>query len=154
MGSFTDILNNWGYWGMLVGAFLAGSFIPFSSETLLVALIAAGLRPWELLIYASVGNVGGSMLNYGIGRLGKIEWTIKYLHVRQKDLDKAQKFMSGHGAWIGFFAFLPIIGSAITILLGYMRSNLLISVTSITIGKVLRYVLVIYGVAIVFPFSG
>ena len=76
MGTFFDFLNSWGYWGMFVGALLAGSFIPFSSEALLVTFIAAGLKPWELLIYASLGNVGGSMLNYGIGRFGKMEWTM------------------------------------------------------------------------------
>ncbi len=151
MGTFFGVLNSWGYWGMFAGALLAGSFIPFSSETLLVAFIAAGLRPWELLIYASLGNVGGSMLNYSIGRLGKIEWTMKYLHVKPKNLDKAQKIISYHGAWIGFFAFLPIIGTAITILLGYMRANPAISVTSITIGKVLRYVIIVYGAALIFP---
>jgi len=59
--------------------------------------------------------------------------------------------MSGRGAWIGFFAFLPFIGTSITILLGYMRANPAISVTSITIGKVLRYVVIVYGAALIFP---
>jgi membrane protein YqaA with SNARE-associated domain len=46
---------------------------------------------------------------------------------------------------MGFFAFLPIIGSAITITLGLMRSNFVISLISITIGKIARYALLIYG---------
>ena len=58
--------------------------------------------------------------------------------------------MGGRGAWMGFFAFLPILGSAITILLGFMRANLFISLVSITIGKFLRYLLLIYGVDLVF----
>ena len=55
--------------------------------------------------------------------------------------------MAGHGAWMGFFAFLPIIGSAITIALGLMRSNIFISFVSISIGKILRYVALVYGVS-------
>jgi membrane protein YqaA with SNARE-associated domain len=47
---------------------------------------------------------------------------------------------------MGFFAFVPILGSAITIVLGLMRANIPISITSITIGKFLRYVILIYGV--------
>jgi membrane protein YqaA with SNARE-associated domain len=47
---------------------------------------------------------------------------------------------------MGFFAFLPIIGSAITVTLGFMRANMLISFVSIAIGKFLRYWLLIYGV--------
>ena len=42
-------------------------------------------------------------------------------------------------------AFLPFLGSAITVLLGLMRSNLLLSVVSIAAGKVARYVLLVYG---------
>ena len=61
------------------------------------------------------------------------------------ELDKAQRFMAGRGAWMGFFAFLPILGSAITIMLGFMRSNFFISMLSITIGKLLRYVVLVFG---------
>ena len=53
--------------------------------------------------------------------------------------------MGGHGAWMGFFAFLPILGSAITIVLGLTRANLPLSVLSITIGKVMRYAVLIWG---------
>jgi len=65
--------------------------------------------------------------------------------VKQDDLDKAQRFMAGHGAWMGFFAFLPVLGSAITILLGLMRANPIICLVSITAGKFLRYLLLVYG---------
>lgn len=147
MGTLIDFLTNWGYWGMLIAAFMAGSILPFSSEAVMLGLIAAGLRPWELVIYASVGNVAGSMLNYGIGRLGKLEWIEKYLHISQKSMDKARKFMGGHGAWMGVFSFLPGIGEGITVVLGLMRANIPISVTSITVGKVLRYILLVYGVS-------
>lgn len=135
-----------GYWGMGIAAFIAGSFFPFSSETLLAGLLLSGLQPWPLFVSASIGNVLGSMFNYWVGSLGKIEWIEKYLHVKQESLDKAERFMAGRGAWMGFFAFLPIIGSAITILLGLMRANVLISFVSITIGKFLRYLLWLYGV--------
>ncbi len=140
-----DFLTGYGYIGMLIAAFLAGSFFPFSSEAVMVGLMATGLDPWQLMIYGTIGNVLGSCFNYGVGRMGKLEWIEKYLHVKKKDLDKAERFMAGRGAWMGFFAFLPVLGSAITILLGLMRANIVISLVSITIGKLFRYLILIYG---------
>ncbi len=150
MDAFIDILINWGYWGMLAAAFLAGSFFPFSSEVVMLALNAAGLDSWQLILYGTIGNVAGGMFNYCVGRAGKLEWIEKYLHVSHESLAKARLFMRGHGAWMGFFAFIPVLGSAITIVLGLTRANLPISVTSITTGKFLRYVVLIYGTNLFF----
>ena len=141
-----DILTSWGYLGMGLAAFLAGSFFPFSSEVVMVGLQTAGLDPWRLVIYGTVGNVAGGMFNYGVGRLGKLEWIERYLHVRREKLIQARRFIRGHGALMGFFSFIPILGSAITIVLGLTRANLPLSLFSITLGKFLRYVLLIYGV--------
>lgn len=145
MDILLDFLSQYGYWGMLIAAFLAGSFFPFSSEAVMLGFMAAGLDNWPLIIYGTIGNVLGSLFNYGVGHLGRLDWVERYLHVKKKDLDKVQRFMAGRGAWMGFFAFLPILGSAITIMLGFMRSNFIISMLSITIGKLLRYVILVFG---------
>lgn len=143
-----NLLTEYGYAGMFVSAFLAGSVFPLSSEVVMLALLAAGLDPWALVAYATVGNTLGSMLNYAIGTLGRMDWIEKYLHVKKKELDRARHFMSGRGAWMGFFAFLPVIGEGITIVLGLMRSNLIITVISVTVGKLIRYALIAFGVDI------
>lgn len=148
MDVITNILISYGYWGMLITAFIAGSFFPFSSEAVMMGLMAAGLDPWGLVVYGTIGNVLGSMFNFFVGHMGKVEWIEKYLHVSKEKMDKAIRFMGGRGAWMGFFAFLPVLGSAITIALGLMRANIPISITSITIGKFLRYVILIYGAQI------
>ena len=146
MDAIIDLLTSYGYWGMLLAAFLAGSFFPFSSEAVMVGLMATGLDPWQLMVYGTIGNVLGSVFNYSVGRMGKIEWFEKYLHVKPKNMEKAEKFVAGRGAWMGFFAFLPVLGSAITILLGLMRSNVIITFIAITLGKIFRYIILIYGV--------
>jgi membrane protein YqaA with SNARE-associated domain len=148
MDAIIDFLIGNGYWGMLIASFLAGSVFPFSSEVVMAALMATGLDPWLLAFYGTIGNVLGALLNYGIGRMGKVEWFEKYLHVKQKDLDRAERFVAGRGAWMGFFAFLPILGSAITVLLGLMRSNIVITFIAITLGKIFRYIILIYGVGL------
>ena len=145
MDAITHFLIDYGYWGMFLSAFLAGSVLPFSSEAVMLGLLAAGVDPVPLLIYGSIGNVMGGMVNYGLGRLGKLEWLKKYFHLKQSSIDRAYQFMGGHGAWMGFFAFLPILGSAITVVLGLTRANFPLSVFSITLGKVMRYSLLIWG---------
>ncbi len=145
MDFLISFLISYGYWGMLIIAFIAGSFFPFSSEAVMTGFLAAGLDSWLLIIYATTGNVLGGMFNYFVGRQGKVEWIHKYLHVKQKDIDRAMRFMAGHGAWMGFFAFVPVLGSAITIALGLMRANIPISISSMAIGKFLRYVALAYG---------
>jgi membrane protein YqaA with SNARE-associated domain len=150
MDFVVNLLIDYGYWGMLISAFLAASILPFSSEAVMLGLLAAGLDPWPLIIYGTIGNVAGSMFNYSIGCMGRLRWIEKYLHVKKKDLDRAERFMGGHGAWMGFFAFLPVIGDVITIVLGLMHANLVISVVSISIGKFLRYVVLFYSANLIF----
>ena len=140
-----EFLLSYGYMGMLVAAFLAASILPFSSEAVMVGLQAAGLDPIFLIVYGTIGNVLGSMFNYTIGRLGKMEWIEKYLHVKKEDLDKAHRFMAGRGAWMGLLSVIPVVGDVITVALGLMRANVVIVVFSVTISKLLRYVLLVYG---------
>lgn len=145
MDAFIAFLTSYGYFGMFMAAFLAGSVFPFSSEAVMVGLMATGLDPWMLAAYGTAGNVLGSLLNYCVGRMGKTEWFERYLHVSPRDMERAERFMAGRGAWMGFFAFIPVLGSAITILLGLMRANILITFISITLGKIVRYLILIYG---------
>lgn len=110
MATITDFLINWGYWGMFLSAFLAGSFFPFSSEVVMLALLATGLHPWQLIVFSTVGNVLGGLFNYGIGRMGRMDWIEHYLRVKPRQLERAKKFMGGYGSWMGFFASSPSSG--------------------------------------------
>lgn len=145
MDSIIEFLTGYGYTGMFIASLLAGSVLPFSSEAVMVGLMAAGLDPWLLALYGTIGNVIGSMVNYWVGHMGKTEWFERYLNVKQRDMERAERFMAGRGALMGFFAFVPVIGSAITVLLGLMRANLLITFLAVTAGKIVRYVILIYG---------
>ena len=107
MESLITLLTSYGYVGMLISAFLAGSIFPLSSEIVMLGLMAAGLDPWTLVAYGTVGNALGSMFNYWIGSLGRIDWIEKYLHVKKKELDRAQRFLAGRGAWMGFLPSCP-----------------------------------------------
>lgn len=131
---------------MFLSSFVAGSVVPLSSEAVLVACVGPLLlTPWLCLVAALAGNVLGGMTCYWLGHLGNLAWIEKYAHVKKEKLDKAEAFCRGRGACMAFFAFVPILGSAITVALGYMRANVPIVLTTMTIGKAIRYALVIWG---------
>ena len=146
MGTISALLLKFGFGGMFIASFLAGSVLPFSSELVMIGLLLAGSSPWWLLLWATSGNTLGSMLNYGIGRMGKPEWIEKYAHVKPENMEKAEKFVQNYGAWMGLLAWIPILGSAIAIALGLLRSNPLLTLLMFAIGKIVRYIIVIEAI--------
>ena len=146
MDAFIAFFTQWGYLGLLLGSFIAGSVVPLSSEAIVVACVGPlHLNPWWCLLAATIGNVAGGMTCYWMGTLGNMEWIERYAHVKKEKLERAERFIQGRGAWLGFFAFIPVLGSAITVALGYMRSHMPTVLLSMTIGKILRYAAVIWG---------
>jgi membrane protein YqaA with SNARE-associated domain len=146
LDSMIQFFAQWGYLGLFLGSFLAGSIVPFSSEALVVACVGPlHMDPVTSLFVALAGNVSGGMTCYYIGRLGKIEWIEKYARVSEEKLNKALNFMKNRGAWMGFFAFIPMLGTAISVALGYVRSNPWIVLVTMAIGKLLRYAVIIWG---------
>lgn len=130
---------------MFLSAFLAGTVLPFSSEAVLLACVGCGLDPVMSVLSTTAGNVLGGLTCYGIGYLGKMEWIERYLGVSQRQLDRATRFLHGRGAWMALFSFLPVIGDAILVLLGLMRASVGVVSLSMTIGKLLRYALLVAG---------
>jgi membrane protein YqaA with SNARE-associated domain len=112
----------------------------------MVSLQLAGLEPWPLFLSATVGNVVGSMFNYWIGTFGRMEWIEKYLHISAEKVNKTRAWIDGRGAWIGTLCFLPILGSVLSVTLGYMRANPYTTFMSISVGKAMRYAIIIISI--------
>jgi membrane protein YqaA with SNARE-associated domain len=147
MESLNEFFIDYGYIGMMMAAFLAGSFVPFSSEAVMGALLAAStMDPWLTILFATIGNVGGTMFNYYLGRLGNINTISKWLKVKEEKIEKAKRYVNRRGSWIAVFTFLPIMGTAIAIALGMLRTNVLTVLFYTTIGKVIRYIMVAFTV--------
>lgn len=147
MDAFITFLVAHGAIGMFVAAFLAGSFLPFCSEAVMLALLAAGASPGELLVWGTAGNVLGGLFNYGIGSLGREEWIARWSKVKPEKLEQGKRWVRRYGAWAGLLAWVPILGSVITVALGFLRVKLIYSMICVAIGKYIRYWLLIkaYG---------
>lgn len=79
MDAILQFLIDWGYWGLFLGSFIAGSVLPFSSEAVLAACVGPlGLDPVISIAAATAGNVAGGMTCYWMGHLGNMEWIEKY----------------------------------------------------------------------------
>lgn len=119
----------------------------------MVVLTGMGFNPFGCLMAATAGNTLGGMTCYWIGMAGKREWITRYLGVSDEKLARAERFLAGRGAMMGFFAFLPYVGEAIAVVLGLMRSNMALTAASMTVGKALRYAAVLglfEGIAAIF----
>ena len=145
-----DGFAEYGYWGLFLASFLAATILPFSSEVVFAALIAAGLDIWSLIIFATIGNSLGGVSCYYLGRLGKIEWLKRWFGISEVKINKTINKLQGKGAFMGFFGFLPAVGDAILVALGYMRANTTIVLLSMTVGKFARYIIIGLGAGVFF----
>ena len=139
MDAFIAILINYGGPGMFVAAFLAGSFFPFSSEVVMLGLLAAGTDPSDLLLWGTAGNTLGSLFNYGVGSLGREEWITRWTKVSPEKLEKGKRWVRDYGAWAGLLAWIPLLGSVITVALGFLRVKMAYAMITVAIGKYVRY---------------
>ena len=145
MEVLNEFLIQYGYAGMCIAAFLAGSFVPFNSEVVMGALLATStMNPLLTVIWGTVGNVGGAMFNYYIGRLGDAQTIAKHIHLKQSGVERVNYLVRRFGGLMGFFTFLPAIGIVICLVLGVMRANPFIVLITSTIGKFIRYAILAY----------
>lgn len=146
MDPLNQFFIDYGYLGMALASFLAGTFVPFSSEAVMGALlVTTDMDPFLTIASGTVGNVLGSMFNYYIGRIGSVEQISHWMHVKQRRLCKTRDYVEKRGSWIATFSFLPIFGTAISISLGILRANVWGVIFWSFVGKFTRYLIVGYS---------
>ena len=129
-----------GYLGLFFSAFLSASILPFSSEVVLIGLLASENYSSSILWgMASLGNVAGACLNWWFGKFF-LNWKDKsWFPFSKKQLDKSEKWFLRYGVWTLLFTWLPVVGDPLTIIAGIMRVNFRLFILLVAIGKVSRY---------------
>ncbi len=125
-------------------AFSAATLLPGGSEAALLAMASLSEHSTlTLLAVASVGNILGSVLNYGMGRMALQYQDRKWFPVSAPALTKAQGWFSHWGQWAVLLAWVPIIGDPITVAAGVMRMRFGLFLLLVSVSKILRYVVII-----------
>lgn len=139
-----EYLEGLGLIGLFIGSFLAATIIPFSSDVLLIGILATGVNISIAVIVATLGNWLGGMVSYYMGYLGKWEWIEKYLKVKHETLIKHKAKVDKYGPALAFLSWLPVVGDVFAIALGFYKLNPKLTALYMLIGKFARFV--IWGV--------
>jgi membrane protein YqaA with SNARE-associated domain len=118
---------------LFAASFVAATLFPLPSEAALFAYLKAHPEHVALgVAIATVGNTAGGMTTYLIGRL---------LPNRQLNA-RAVRVLHRWGAPATFFAWLPVIGDALSAAAGWLRVNWLAALVFMAAGRLSRYIVV------------
>ena len=121
-------------------AFGAATLLPFQSEVVFVAFQIRESAPiWALVLVASVGNIGGSLVNYAMGRGIERFRGKRWFPVSDAQLDRAQLWYNRWGLWSLLLSWAPF-GDAITVVAGVLRTPLWAFLLLVSIAKTGRYI--------------
>lgn len=129
------------YAGLLTASFLAATLLPAQSEVVLVGLVLGGGQSAFLLVaVATVGNVGGSALNWLIGRSVERFRDRWWFPVPPKALSRAQVWFRRFGVWSLLLSWLPVVGDPLTLVAGMLRVPFRQFLVLVFLGKAGRHV--------------
>ena len=124
-------------------AFLAATIFPSVSEIYLLNLYSSGeYAAVTLIIVATMGNVLGACVNWGLGRYLLHFQNRKWFPFSHKQMFKARVFYQKWGVWSLLLAWMPLLGDALTLVAGIFRANIWLFLALVTIGKSIRYIIV------------
>jgi membrane protein YqaA with SNARE-associated domain len=133
------------YFQLLIISFLAATILPFSSEVVLTTMyLSNSFETYLLLIFASIGNILGSITNWYLGKKITIYQDRKWFPVSPNQLSRSQIYFQKYGLWSLLLAWVPIIGDPITLLAGVLKVRFGIFFLLVSISKISRYVFILY----------
>src|SRR5450631_4454691 len=101
-----SFLTSAGYAALILFGVLEAACIPISSE---ITFGFAGVLAYQghlnlalVIIIGTLAELAGSFTSYAIGRKGgrrAVERFGRYVLITQRDLDRAERFFAGRGAW-------------------------------------------------------
>ena len=132
------------YSGLFAASFLAATIFPFQSELILMGLIASeNFIWWALLLVATVGNTLGSGVNWGLGRFFLRFRHHRWFPVKDDAYAKVERWFARYGVWSLVFAWLPVVGDALTVMAGALRVNVALFLVLVGLGKFARYAVLV-----------
>lgn len=144
-----EIMNSYGYVGIVLLIALENIFPPIPSEVILTfsgfLTTTSDVTIMGVIIFSTIGSIIGAIILFGIGRLLDVEKLEKIvsrwghiLRLTQKDVQKADAWFRKIGIWAVLIGRLvPIVRSLISIPAGMARMNFGIFLFFTTIGSLI-----------------
>lgn len=132
-------------WALFLSALISSTLLPGGSEALLLYKLHAGGDPQGLVWTATVGNVLGSLITYGMGRMGNEVVHRKWFRMSEKDVARAEHWFGRYGQPSLLFAWLPVVGDPLCLVAGLLRSPLIWFLVLVAIGKFGRYAFIAWA---------
>jgi membrane protein DedA with SNARE-associated domain len=125
----TAFLTDAGYWALIVFAFVQACCIPISSE---ITFGFAGVLAYEghlslplVIILGTLAELAGSSAAYALGRRGgrhTVERYRRYLLMTRRDVERAERFFAGRGAWsVAVARVIPLVRAFVGLVAGFME---------------------------------
>jgi membrane protein YqaA with SNARE-associated domain len=127
------------YTALFVISLLASSVIPLGSEWFVITLLLAGYDTIAIVIVATLGNTLGAVTTYAVGLYGGHALAKRFLTMKSKDLNRAEKFYQRFGVWTLLFSWLPVIGDPFCAVSGFFETKLPLFTGLVLVGKLGRY---------------
>jgi len=128
-----------GYWGLLLGTFLAGTLLSLPSEVLLAAMLVAGGNPWVCFAAATAGNGSGALTSYALGWFARWEWIERWFRVRPETLERQKERIRKWGVWCALVSWLPVVGQLMMIGLGFYKARPAVVTVLTYVGCAVRF---------------
>jgi membrane protein YqaA with SNARE-associated domain len=125
---------------LFLSALLAATIIPFSSDVVLVGVLAAGCEPILSVAMATLGNWLGGLISYWMGWLGKTEWLERWFHVKHATIVKHKARAERWGPLLAILAWVPLVGDVYAIVLGFYKVKFWPTAWWMLVGKCGRYI--------------
>lgn len=133
------------YFQLSLISFLAATILPFSSEVVLTTMyLSNSFETYFLLIFASIGNIMGSITNWYLGKKIILFQNRKWFPVSREQLESSREYFQKYGLWSLLLAWVPIIGDPLTLLAGVLKVRFGIFFVLVSISKISRYVFILY----------
>ena len=131
------------YASLFISSFLSSTILPGHSEIILTAFIFLKKYPIiNLIFFASIGNILGSILNWCIGYFltNLKDW--KWFPINKSQLTRVSSWFLKYGKWTLFLSWVPIIGDPLTIIAGIFRVPIYTFILIVSLAKTMRYVFI------------
>ncbi|MEG1705344.1 MAG: DedA family protein [Clostridia bacterium] len=151
-----NIMNEFGYIGVLLLIAIENIFPPIPSEVILTfsgfMTTYTNMKVLWVIIFATIGSVIGAIVLYGVGRLLNKERLEKILdsklghilHFKSEDIKKSEEWFVKVGKKAVFFCrFIPIVRSLISIPAGMTKMKISTFVLFTTIGSAIWNIVLI-----------